>query len=222
MEQNSYYHVRRMRDGDIDQALEIDLDAFPTQWPHPTANSFHHELRNKLAHYLVIYRQNDSGTDHEGSRTIGVKEIISYIRHLFDHDRFFGPEKTPVPKEYLVGIAGIWMMVDEAHVTTIAVRRSHKLQGLGEWLLICIIELALQLKAKMITLEVRLSNTVAQSLYEKYGFVKAGIRKKYYSDNAEDALIMSADELTSSSFQSKFQQLKAEHRTRWSHCYIQL
>jgi ribosomal-protein-alanine N-acetyltransferase len=218
MEHDNRYFVRRMKDGDIPQALEIDLDAFPTQWPHPNQNSFHHELRNKLAHYIVAYRHNSPASSSDnGQKTIGLREIFSYVRHLFDHDRFFGPE--PPPREYLAGIAGIWMMVDEAHIVTIAVRRSHQRQGFGEWLLINIIELAMQLQAKVVTLEVRMSNRVAQALYEKYGFARVGTRQRYYSDNGEDAVIMTTDDLIAPAFQARFRQLKAEHRVLRVQCY---
>ncbi|MDD5494932.1 MAG: ribosomal protein S18-alanine N-acetyltransferase [Dehalococcoidia bacterium] len=219
MEQNTRYHIRRMKDGDIPQVLEIDKDAFPTQWPHPTTNSFRLELRNKLAHYFVICRENEDGNTPGQPQPGRIKRIISFFQRFLDHDRFFGNAYINASGEYLVGIVGIWMMVDEAHITTIAVRSSYRRLGFGEWLLIVIIDLATSLHAHSVTLEVRVSNTVAQLLYEKYGFTIAGTRKKYYQDNHEDALIMTTDQLSSPVFQSRFQQLKEEHRTRWSHCY---
>ncbi|RPJ64126.1 MAG: ribosomal-protein-alanine N-acetyltransferase [Dehalococcoidia bacterium] len=220
MENGNSYSIRNMKDGDIPQVLDIDLDAFPTQWPHPTTTSYHHELRNKLAHYIVLYRVKDKNNGEPRKRSIGLKEVISYIKGLFDHDRFFGPEK-PASTDELVGMAGIWMMVDEAHIVTIAVRNSCKRQGLGEHMLITIIEMARQLRANVVTLEVRVSNTVAQALYAKYGFETAGTRRKYYSDNGEDALIMTTDNITSPTYEEKFQLLKREHRRRWEHCYIE-
>ena len=131
MDNHRIYYIRNMKDGDIEQVLDIDLDAFPTQWPHPTVNSYHHELRNKLAHYVVLYEGKNNVQSANIKRTIGLKEVISYVKGLFDHDRFFGPGKVHY-KEYIVGMAGIWMMVDEAHIVTIAVRNSFKRQGLGE------------------------------------------------------------------------------------------
>jgi [ribosomal protein S18]-alanine N-acetyltransferase len=220
MENGKAYSIRNMKDGDIPQVLDIDLDAFPTQWPHPTTTSYHHELRNKLAHYIVTYRIKDKNNGEKIKRSIGLKDVISYIKGLFDHDRFFGPEKTASTDE-LVGMAGIWMMVDEAHIVTIAVRNACKRQGLGEHMLITIIEMARQLRANVVTLEVRVSNTVAQTLYAKYGFETAGTRRKYYSDNGEDALIMTTDNITSPTYEEKFQRLKREHRRRWEHCYIE-
>ncbi len=219
VEQVNRYHTRKMTDGDIPQALEIDLDAFPNQWPHPSSSSFHHELRNKLAHYIVVCVDGSSENSGNGHAVTGLKEMAVYIRQLFSRDRFFGPALTGQTREYLVGMAGIWMMVDEAHIVTIAVRKTRKNLGLGEWLLINIIELAIQLRAKYVTLEVRVSNKTAQALYEKYGFTRAGTRRKYYSDNGEDALIMTTCELDSPAYQATLQNLKDEHRNRWSHCY---
>ncbi len=220
MDDLNLYDIRKMKDADISQVLDIDLDAFPTQWPHPTMSSYHHELRNKLAHYVVLCKRKPDNGRENVKPSIGLKEVISYIKGLFDHDRFFGPEK-PAKNEQLVGMAGIWMMVDEAHIVTIAVRRSHKRQGLGERLLISIIEMARQLGANIVTLEVRVSNTVAQTLYAKYGFLTAGTRRKYYSDNGEDALIMSTENIASSAYEEMFRHLKDEHRKRWDYHYTE-
>jgi len=217
MEQENTYHIRKMRDNDIPQVLEIDLDAFPTQWPHPTNSSFHHELRNKLAHYIVVYRNHSGGGNNPAQNNSLWDRTTSYIKYLFEHDRFFGPI-TANDKERLAGMAGIWMMVDEAHVVTIGVRKSQRNQGLGEWLLINIIDMAIRLGAKVVTLEVRLSNVTAQKLYEKYGFSIAGTRRKYYSDNGEDAYIMSTEDINSDEYKTSFMQLRADHRQRWSHC----
>ena len=217
MESSNAYHIRSMAERDIAQALEIDLDAFPSQWPHPTLNSFHHELRNKLAHYIVICRGSASTADN-GHHVIGLKERLLSLKQLFSRDRYFGPGGSPAKGEQLVGMAGIWMMVDEAHIVTIAVRRSQRHQGLGEWLLLSIIDLSRRMRAKYVTLEVRESNRTAQALYEKYGFTKAGTRKKYYSDNGEDALIMTTCDLNSPSYLERLQRLRQEHNVRWSHC----
>jgi ribosomal-protein-alanine N-acetyltransferase len=208
-----------MKDSDIQQALEVDLDAFPTQWPHPTYNSFHHELRNKLAHYLVMYQPTAAASAENGNghNTIGIREIIAYVRGLFAHDRFFGPE--PPPKERIVGLAGLWMMVEEAHVVTIAVRRALQRRGLGEWLLINLIELSQQLGARAMTLEVRVSNTVAQCLYEKYGFLRVGTRTRYYSDNGEDAVIMTTEDMASAAYRERFSRLREQHGARWNNLY---
>ena len=132
------YIIRRMQDRDIPQALEIDREAFPTQWPHPTYASFKQELRNRLACYIVVTKPSESEMTEQSP---GNRKFWQKLLHLFDHDRFFGAE-IPTPKEYIVGIAGFWVMVDEAHITTLAVRDSYRRQGVGERLLSEIIEMA--------------------------------------------------------------------------------
>ena len=96
-----------------------------------------------------------------------------------------------------------------------AVKNNYRRAGIGEGLLISVIELARQLDATVVTLEVRVSNETAQALYKKYGFQVVGRRPRYYSDNGEDAVLMSTDAVSSISFQAHFQQLKEFHRQKW-------
>ncbi|MEK5640603.1 ribosomal-protein-alanine N-acetyltransferase [Paenibacillus rhizosphaerae] len=92
-----------------------------------------------------------------------------------------------------VGYAGMWTVIDEAHVTNIAVLSPYRGRKWGERLLLELMKTASQLGMKRMTLEVRVSNRVAQNLYMKMGFEPAGLRKGYYSDNQEDAMIMWAE-----------------------------
>ncbi|GIO63455.1 ribosomal protein S18-alanine N-acetyltransferase [Paenibacillus cineris] len=92
-----------------------------------------------------------------------------------------------------VGYAGMWTVIDEAHVTNIAVLFPYRGRKWGERLLLELMKTASQLGMKRMTLEVRVSNRVAQNLYMKMGFEPAGLRKGYYSDNQEDAMIMWAE-----------------------------
>jgi ribosomal-protein-alanine N-acetyltransferase len=103
------------------------------------------------------------------------------------------------------------MMVDEAHIINLAVRSSSRGKGIGELLLISSIDIAAQLQARVLTLEVRTSNIVAQNLYSKYGFSEAGIRKGYYTDNKEDAIIMTTEDISSIEFEKLFSELKEKH-----------
>jgi ribosomal-protein-alanine N-acetyltransferase len=89
-----------------------------------------------------------------------------------------------------IGYCGIWIVMDEAHITNIAILPSYRGRNLGEELLKQSITLAKRYGAASMTLEVRVSNHVAQGLYKKLGFHSGGIRKNYYSDNGEDALVM--------------------------------
>jgi ribosomal-protein-alanine N-acetyltransferase len=110
--------------------------------------------------------------------------------------------------EDVVGFAGIWVMVDEAHVTTFAVDPRFRRRGVGERLLLALLDLSVQRLAREATLEVRLSNLPARKLYEKYGFRPVGIRPRYYSDNGEDALIMTTEALSSPQMRERMEHLR--------------
>ena len=90
----------------------------------------------------------------------------------------------------VLAYGGMWLIVDEAHVTNIAVHPDHRGEGIGDALLTEMERVAVEKGIRAMTLEVRVSNTVAQNLYRKHGFYASGVRPKYYSDNQEDALIM--------------------------------
>jgi [ribosomal protein S18]-alanine N-acetyltransferase len=95
----------------------------------------------------------------------------------------------------IVGYAGVWLMVDEAHITTFAILPDWRRRGLGGRLMVEIMRLAAGLGARIVTLEVRLSNVPAQRLYQLFGLRPVGVRPRYYSDNREDALIMTSPPL---------------------------
>lgn len=97
--------------------------------------------------------------------------------------------------DHIVGYAGLWLSLDEAHITTFAVLPDYRRRKIGERMLLSLFDRAEKLGAEWLTLEVRASNLPAQRLYEKYGFRPAGIRRRYYSDNNEDAIIMWTDRL---------------------------
>jgi ribosomal-protein-alanine N-acetyltransferase len=101
-----------------------------------------------------------------------------------------------------LGYGGFWLMYDEAHISTLAVRAELRRQGLGELLLIGLLDEARRAGALCATLEVRVSNAAAQALYTKYGFEQAGRRKAYYTDNQEDALILTTPEFSSLTYQN--------------------
>jgi len=90
----------------------------------------------------------------------------------------------------VVGFAGIWLMVDDAHVTTFGVHPDWRRQAIGRQLLLNVAELAIAIGARRMTLEVRASNEAAQALYHAFGFEIAGRRPHYYTDDGEDALVM--------------------------------
>jgi ribosomal-protein-alanine N-acetyltransferase len=114
----------------------------------------------------------------------------------------------------IVGFAGMWLLVDEAHVTTFATRGSWRRHGVGERLLLALLDLSIQRGAHEATLEVRPSNTPARRLYEKYGFTVVGVRLRYYSDNNEDALIMTTPELEGRQMRTRIAALRDEIAAR--------
>jgi [ribosomal protein S18]-alanine N-acetyltransferase len=194
---------------DIPQISTIDREAFPTMWP-PV--NFQHELTNRLAHYLVA----SDGTrvpDQPGdSPAVYPSATRSFWSVIFPFRAKPGTSAVPPGiNEYITGFVGMWLMVDEAHIINIAVRGACRGKGIGELLLISSIDMATKLKATMVTLEVRVSNTIAQNLYTKYGFNQVGLRKKYYTDNNEDAYIMTTDIITTEAFKQRFQKLKETH-----------
>jgi ribosomal-protein-alanine N-acetyltransferase len=184
---NLPYIVEPMRLRDITAVMEIEHDSFPTPW---SARAYRHELLdNDLSHYFVVRQRRMESPS---------LDLLSRIRCSL------GTGTRPP----ILGYGGFWLMAGEAHISTIAVQPSWRRLGIGELLLVAMLDRATELEADMATLEVRVSNVTAQNLYRKYGFRQVGLRRRYYRDSDEDALIMSTERLTSASFQSHFQQLK--------------
>lgn len=90
----------------------------------------------------------------------------------------------------IVGYIGSWIIIDEAHITNVAVDPAYRGNKIGSLLIEELVKYSKENRIKAITLEVRISNIVAQNLYKKYGFLPGGVRKEYYQDNKEDAMIM--------------------------------
>jgi ribosomal-protein-alanine N-acetyltransferase len=102
----------------------------------------------------------------------------------------------------VVGYAGVWLMVDEAHITTFAVHPHSRRQGVGRRLLLAVIALSDDLGATRMTLEVRVSNLAAQALYGAHGFAIAGRRERYYTDDGEDAYVMTTPPIASAAMRA--------------------
>jgi ribosomal-protein-alanine N-acetyltransferase len=208
--------VRPMSLGDIAQVMEVEEQSFPTMWP-PTA--FKREIQhNRLARYLVAVQRREDATRGEepppptAARPAGVGRFLGDLRHILRGDGTLPPPEER--HELVVGFVGIWLLVDEAHIVTVAVRDSHRGRGIGELLLIVAIETALRERQSVVTLECRVSNAVALRLYEKYGFQRVGRRPRYYSDNREDAYVLTVGGIHTPSYRRLFEQLRNEHRER--------
>jgi ribosomal-protein-alanine N-acetyltransferase len=201
---------------DIPQVLEIERESFPSMWP-PTA--FRRELQqNRLANYIVIVEHNPHAAieSESGDRSAGpLGRIFGEIRHILGAE-----EAGPLPpieerSELIIGFIGVWMMPDEAHIVTIATRESHRRGGIAEKLLISAIEMSQARRQALLTLEVRVSNDAALALYGKYGFEEVGRRHRYYSDNHEDAYILTIESVITRRFRERFERLRSEHGRRW-------
>lgn len=212
------YALRGMQEQDLGQVAEIERDAFPTLFP-PTA--FRRELKNRLAHYLVTFRRDDlrepedvrayAGDAGGAHRSAGFNRIIMGARSLWGRGR----TDRRVGQQVITGFVGVWHMVDEAHIVSVGVRSEYRGYGIGELLLIGAIEQAMERGMRCVTLEVRISNHIAQSLYKKYGFRTMGVRKAYYTDNYEDALIMTAADIGEAEFGAEMRRLVDAHERRW-------
>ena len=196
------YVVSRMTLADIPRVIEIEKLAYTTPWP-PSA--YRKELQdNQHAHYIVV---RDMLLDAQPPVQV---DTVEAQRRPFPLSLFATrPAATSAEASSIVGFAGLWLMIDEAHVTTIANHPDYRGRSIGELMLCSLIDIAYHIGARAVSLEVRVSNAVAQNLYRKYGFKEAGIRRRYYSDNHEDALIMWTDDINSPSYREQFARLKA-------------
>lgn len=212
--------IRPMGVEDIPQVMEVERESFPTMWP-PTA--FKRELEeNRLARYLVAVERRETGAaPPQREAAAPLARLLEGLRHVFagEGEPLPPPEERP---ELVLGFVGIWLLADEAHIVTIAVREGSRGRGIGELLLIAALELARRHGQPLVTLECRVSNAVAISLYRKYGFRQVGIRPRYYSDNREDACIMTLADVTSPGYGERLRALRAEHRRRWGEFELHL
>ena len=194
-----YYFIDPMRESDVTRVQEIERQSFSTPW---SAATYLRELRSQnQCRYLVARASNSAprGLDHAAPQRRGW--LASVLPGLF------GASETPSPYQ-VVGYGGVWLTVDEGHITTIATAPETRGRGVGELILNGLIDAAHNLGADVLTLEVRVSNEVAQNLYLKYGFQARGTRRRYYTDNNEDALIMWTESINAPAFQQRLHQLR--------------
>src|SRR5690349_8223442 len=165
-----------MRESDIATVQEIEREIFATPWPR---NAYYRELASRASAHYVVLRQE------------GVEAPA----------RFHSPDFDPT----IIGYSGMWRMYDEAHVTTIGVRRDLHHNGFGRILFAGLVQASYDMGAKWITLEVRTTNENAMRMYEGFGFKVIGRRKGYYTDNGEDAIVMWSDSIYSPRFRRAYE-----------------
>ncbi len=182
--------IEPMTTQDLAAVMEIDQTAFPAPW---STRAYEYELHyNEMAHYFVA-RLDTSARQSRG--------VWNWLRRL-------GRANPPMAAPLLVGYVGYWLMAGEAHISAIAVRAGYRGHSYGELLLAFTLQDATRRGAHVATLEVRVSNILAQQLYLKYNFDKVGMRKAYYADNNEDAFIMTTPPLHSAAYQEKQRRLR--------------
>ncbi|MGH7763823.1 MAG: ribosomal protein S18-alanine N-acetyltransferase [Candidatus Dormibacteraceae bacterium] len=169
--------IELMRESDVNTVQEIEREIFATPWPR---NAYYRELASRASAHYVVLRQ--EGLD---------------VRS--------GQPRPPDFDQTIIGYGGMWRMYDEAHVTTIGVRRDLQHHGYGRILFAGLVQAAYDMGAKWVTLEVRTTNDNAMSMYEAFGFKVIGRRKGYYTDNGEDAIVMWSDSIHSPRFRRAYE-----------------
>jgi len=171
------FALELMREADIATVQEIEREIFSTPWPR---NAYYRELASRSSAHYVVLRQEGTVERPTG---------------------FHSAELDPS----IIGYGGMWRMYDEAHVTTIGVRRDVQHHGHGRILFAGLVQAAYDMGAKWVTLEVRVSNENAMRMYEAFGFKVIGRRKGYYTDNGEDAIVMWSDSIHSPRFRRAYE-----------------
>lgn len=183
--------IRPMKMEDVDQVVQIDRLSFSLPWP---VSAYRYEVEENLRSSKLVA---------EVPSEVAINPMVSQMSPsitmidgnpggMIDHESF------PINGNdfSIVGMIVIWMIIDEAHIATIAVHPNFRRQGIARFLVTAGLDEAIKNKMKTATLEVRAGNLAAQTLYRQFGFESVGIRPRYYKDNAngvtayEDAIIM--------------------------------
>ncbi len=204
------YILRKLNNSDIPLVSEIEREAFPSLWP---SSAFKSEMENPKIKHLVAALPSSEVPEYDQAAESPPDPITQRLIHNF-RELLRRPPSGRSTEDYPVGYVSTWLVFEEAHITAIAVREGYRGRGVGELLLGGAIEFAMHEKSRVVTLEVRVSNGSAIALYNKYGFKKVGLRKAYYSDNREDADIMTTDPILSLSYQRRFMELRHAYLKR--------
>lgn len=202
------YVIEPMTLDDLTEVHAVEMQSVPTPWP---LSAYRRELSNPHGNYYVVCRWRPP-TDAQqpparDNRPTDGRGIFPLFRRPQD-------EPLPPPKASIVGFAGMWMLMDEAHVTIIGVAPGHRGRGTGEFVFTTLLDEALRRNVTWVTLEVRVSNTRAQGLYAKYGFSVQATRHRYYSDDGEDAYVMSSPPVNTAEYREQYAALRRANRER--------
>ena len=184
------YVVEPMTLADLEQVMIIERAAFSAPW---STQAYRYEITKNEYSTMLVVRQAAS----RQSRSQSMLSLLGLAK--------------PGP---VLGYGGFWLLVDEIHISTIAVHANWQGRGLGELLLVSLLDEGIKLGAGNATLEVRVSNLPAQGLYHKHGFAVVSRQNRYYADNNEDAYIMSTPLFETPEFQANLLQHRARLHDR--------
>ncbi len=182
-----------MRPEDVGAVRRIESAAYQDAWP---ARLFESELENAFAQYRVVVEQEE--------REPPTGPVASVARRL-----------SRAPRGRILGFMGVWYMIDQLHLVTIAVDPREQRRSLGQLLMLDCFALAQAAELNEIVLEVRVSNETAQRLYERFGFRRAGTLKAYYRDNDEDAYVMLSGPLDAPASRERVERIREVLRDRY-------
>jgi len=199
------YIIEPMTLDDLPEVHAVEAQSVPTPWP---LSAYRRELSSPQGNFYVVSRWRPPMESAPPARRAENRAP----RGLFP--LFTRPQEETPPLAPIIGFAGMWVVMDEAHVTIIGVAPAHRGRGIGEYIFTTLIDEAIRRNATWVTLEVRVSNVRAQRLYSKYGFAVQATRRRYYSDDGEDAYVMSSPPANTVEYQQQYAVLRAANRER--------
>lgn len=197
--------LRYMQLPDIQQVAAIDQSCFRPPW---SRDSYIFEINeSRVSHMVVLACQMEQPLQKRARQNGWLPNLSGMLR---------GNGRSLNGRGDIIGYGGLWKIEGEAHISTIATHPQQRGNGYGEILLAGMVGKALRLRAEFIVLEVRVSNAVAQRLYQKYGFSRFGRRRNYYRSDNEDAWDMrvTMDRETRRRFSRLYQELQDKHAFR--------
>jgi ribosomal-protein-alanine N-acetyltransferase len=185
--------LQPLKENHLNEVVELDKLSLGGLW---TLEGYQSELSSPNSCLLGLSLIHSSNLSLKESPKVLVSPLASAVSHELTYST-----ASAIYQEQLIGCGCFWQILEEAHITLLAIHPDYQGQGLGQLLLYALLEDAVKRKLERATLEVRESNQVALSVYKKFGFRVAGKRKKYYQSTEEDALVLWRGDLHHPSFQ---------------------
>jgi [ribosomal protein S18]-alanine N-acetyltransferase len=203
--------VAPMTPDDLDEIMPLERQCFADPW---TRRMYLSDLTtNAMATYLVVRRVVDTGPSTIDDSPSNLKPQTSNLGDIAPSEVANVERRSSI-----VAYGGFWLLLDEAHIATIASHPDWRGCGLGHWLMLALLDAAMQRGAASSTLEVRAGNLPARRLYEKLGYEVTGVRKRYYRDG-EDGLIMTTPPLIEPAMQARLGAARLDALLRLERCF---